>query len=284
LLGITCLVIADDLQVTNLDDPALGVEVRTASEIKDILKEKAVEPPTKLGVFVNHIEPYSPAARAKVQLTDIITHVNKKPVQNTDEFIAAVSELSIGKEYELGGYSLVQTGNKFRWKKGTVKITPVSKRDVFLNALRKTTDTVREVASYQHIDSQVYVNTRSDFYAYIVTSADVKPTLKLRIQYVANDWLFIRGYTIKADESAFTIKADGIRDVERDNSGGKIWEWHDLPVGDRELEMIKVIIRADRVILRCEGDKYVKDRLLSDAEVRRLGTVLTAFQIMKKEQ
>jgi len=107
--------------------------------------------------------------------------------------------------------------------------------------------------------------------------------LRLQVQYVADDWLFIRSFVIKADDATFTLNVPGLRDVERDNSAGKIWEWHDRTVGAQEQEMLNAMAKSNRVVLRCEGTKYQKDRELSDSEIQRIRTVLTAFKILGGE-
>ena len=272
---------ADDLP--DLDATAFGVKVVALSDTKDAFKEEKIELPTKIGVILVHVEPHGPAANAKLQRMDVITNVNKKAIRTAEEFKTAVTTLTIGKEYEVAGYRALDVRGKVSWKKGTVKVTPVSVRDVFLNAMRKKTDDVRGITSYTHQDTTEFVNTRSDCYCYFVSAKSAKPSLRLQIQYVAEDWLFIRRFVIKADDETFTLAATGLRDVERDNSAGKIWEWHDRPVGTKEREMLEAITKSKRVILRFEGDKYQKDRDLSDSEINRIRTVLTAYRIMGGE-
>ena len=270
-------------ELPDLDATAFGVKIVALSDMKDAFKEEKIELPTKIGVILVHVEPHGPAANAKLHRMDVITNVNKKAIRTAEEFKTAVTALTVGKEYEVAGYRALDVRGKVTWKKGTVKITPVTVRDVFIGALRKKTDDVRDLTSYTHLDTTEFVNTRSEFYCYFVSAKSAKPTLRLQIQYVAEDWLFIRRFTIKADDASFTITPTGIRDVERDNSGGKIWEWHDRPVGAKERELLDAIVKAKRVILRCEGDKYQKDRDLSDGEIHRIKTILTAYRIMGGE-
>lgn len=272
---------ADDLP--DLDAPALGVKVVALADIKDNFKDEKIELPTKIGVILVHVEPHGPAADAKLQRMDVITNVNKKAIRTADEFKAAVAALTIGKDYEVAGYRALEVRGKITWKKGTVKLSPVAVRDVFINAMREKKDEVRGITSYTHRDTPEFVNARSELYCYFVTGKSGKPALRLQIQYVADDWLFIRSFVIKADDATFTLNAPGLRDVERDNSAGKIWEWHDRAVGAQEREMLNAIAKSKRVILRCEGKQYQKDRELTDSEVQRIRTVLTAFKILGGE-
>lgn len=278
ILGSAVFARAAD-ELPDLNGPALGVKVVALADTKDAFKEDKIELPTKIGVILVHVEPHGPAANAKLQRMDVVTNVNRKAIKTADEFKATVSSLTIGKEYEVAGYRASEVRGKITWKKGTVKVSPVSVRDVYLNAMREKTDEVRGTTSYTHRDSSEFVNSHSDFYAYFVQGKSGIPSLRLQIQYVADDWLFIKRFTIKADEQTFTLTPTGLRDVERGNKGGKIWEWHDRAVGAPEREMLNAIATAKKVILRCEGNQYQKDRELSDSEVNRIRTVLMAYQI-----
>lgn len=46
--------------------------------------------------------------------------------------------------------------------------------------------------------------------------------LMLHIQYVANEWLFVRESIIKAGDQTFSIKWD-LANAKRDNGAGQIW-------------------------------------------------------------
>lgn len=272
---------ADDLP--DLDTPALGVKVVAVADALDAFKDDKIELPTKIGVILVHVESHGPAANASLRRMDVVTRVNRQLMRTTEDFTTAVSLLTIGKEYVVEGYRATDVRGKISWTKGKVKVSPVSLRDVFVNAMREKKDDVSGITSYRHRDTTEFVNSRSEVYCYFLTSTAAKPSLRFHVQYVADDWLFIKRFTLKADEETFTLNVAGIRDVERDNSGGKIWEWHDRPVGSTERRMLNVIAKSKRVLLRCEGDQYKKDRELSDTELDRIRTVLIAYQIMGGE-
>lgn len=266
----------------DLDSPAFGVEVIALSDAKDVFKEqKIVLPPTKLGVLLIHVEPHGPVAKAQLHQFDVITNIDRKPIQTIEEFSESVKGLSIGKTYEVAGYRAYNVRGKANWKKGTVKITPVAKRDVFLHAMRQKRDDVQDITIYTHLDTAEFVNVKSEMFCYFASKND-KLSLHLQIQYVSEDWLFIERFIVKADDQNFTLTAN---QVDRDNgvkSDGEIgiWEWHDRVVGPNERKVLDAIIKADKVTLRCEGRQYKKDRELSDEEIHRLKTVLTAYKIL----
>ena len=269
----------------DLNVPAFGAKIVEVSKVgKDFFKATNTELlHPKTGVIVSYVEANGPAADAQIQKLDIITHVHNRTTRTEDEFSSAISELEIGKKYSVTVFRQIELRGKVTWKKDTVKVEPVSLRDVYLNALRQEKDEVTDDASYKHHDTTKFVNNQSEFYCYFTSTKSAKPKLRLNIQYVANEWLFIRRIIIKADDKTFTLDGLGLRDIERDNGDGKVWEWHDRPVGIKEREMLNAVANAKRVILRCEGEQYQKDRELSDAEKRRVFTVLIAYRIMSAE-
>lgn len=269
----------------NLDVPAFGTRVLEVSKLeKDFFKATNTElQHPKAGVIVTYVEANGPAANAQLQRLDIITYVHNKTTRTEDEYSSAISDLEPRKKYNVTFFRQIEFRGKVTWKKGNVKIEPAVLRDVYLNALRQETDAVTDVTTYKHRDTTKFINNQSEFYCFIASDKSMKPRLGLRIQHVADEWLFIRRIIIKADDKTFTLDGIGIRDVERDNGDGKVWEWLDRPVGIKEREMLKAVANAKRVILRCEGEKYQKDRELSDAETRRVFTVLFASRIMGGE-
>ena len=266
----------------NLDAIVIGVRVGTiADDQQDVLKKLNIKLPVKTGLVIVHVEPRGPAANALLRKYDVITHINKKLVRNLEEFKVAATALTKDKQCEIGGYrAVVGARGKTTWKKGSVKVMPVTYRELVMNAMRSVKDEVRGTTTFKHVDSAEFVNSGSDFYCYFISSAGLNPTLAFRIQYVAEDWLFIRKFTIKADDATFEIDVSRLGSVEQDNSGGKIWEWYSRVVEGKDREMLEAISKAERVILRCEGDKYQKDRDLTEEEIARFGAVLTAYRIL----
>lgn len=258
---------------TSPDDVAVGVATASVAKVAEVLKESKTTLPTKAGAYVLRTVTNGPAAKAGLAFGDIISSINGKPVRTDEEFLEAVRALEAGKTVPITGY----TNRANKWKHVSAKITPQSWRDVTLGALDSKVDEVSGITSYTHVDSPKSVNERSELYAYVLGTKEGKPTLRLRIQYVAKDWLFIESFLIKAGEKSFTLAAP---DMERDNGATRIWEWYDAPVTAAELAMLETMTRGT-VTLRQQGDKYKSDRELSRDEQSRLQTVLDAFRILQ---
>ncbi|ARC79604.1 hypothetical protein AXW93_12340 [Pseudomonas aeruginosa] len=97
--------------------------------------------------------------------------------------------------------------------------------------------------------------------------------LRLKFQYYDDDWLFVRGLTIKADDKVFTLP--GV-EFKRDNGSGSIWEWSDEPVSD--FAMLDAVLAAKKVIIRFEGQQYYSDFVLPNAQKVAMKEVLLAWE------
>ena len=142
--------------------------------------------------------------------------------------------------------------------------------------LRTQYDDVKGITWYYDRSTPQYTNYNS-FHIYMGKEKDGKPWLRFRIQYTADDWLFIQSYIIKTDNSSYTIETT-YGEVETDNGSGGIWEWFDVPMDNTKYSIIKDIIDSKSVKLRYNGKQYYKDRFLSSTEKQGLKNVLDAYE------
>jgi hypothetical protein len=140
--------------------------------------------------------------------------------------------------------------------------------------MRSQPDEVRGITFYSDKATTEYDDINS-FHLYIGKSAS-RVWLRLRIQYAADDWLFVESFVIKADDQRFDITPDYF-DIERDNGYGGIWEWYDGAVERRDVKMVQAVIAASKVTLRYNGKQYYDDREITTAEKQALQNVLDAF-------
>lgn len=147
-----------------------------------------------------------------------------------------------------------------------------------LAKLHTETDEITEVTWYRDKSSSEYVDENS-FHIYFGKKDDSGPSLRLRIQYEDDNWLFIEKYIIKTDDDTYTIYTN-YGDVNRDNGGGRIWEWLDIPVSENQYEMLKSIATSEKAIIRHEGDQYYDDRTLSNKEKEAIKNVLEAYEAL----
>jgi hypothetical protein len=158
-----------------------------------------------------------------------------------------------------------------------------AKRDSALSQLRKKHDDMSEITTYQDPSSPRHVNSRSNLMALIGEKAGVKPILMMAIYYVADDWLFVQSYMIKADSERFTV-TPGLMEVERDNGSGQIWEWYTTMPGPDETRMLNAVATSKTATIRYVGQNYYKDRTITEAEKDALCNVLDAYDLMVETQ
>ncbi|WP_339167167.1 hypothetical protein MKX75_24010 [Paenibacillus sp. FSL R5-0341] len=147
-----------------------------------------------------------------------------------------------------------------------------------LSKLRKTTDEVEGITWYYDKTTSKYDDT-NNAHLYIGVQESGDPYLRLRIRYASDSWLFIQQYIFRSGDDKYTI-TPGYSGVNRDNSGGGIWEWYDATPTADDLDMIRTIIASDKAILRYSGQQYYDDRTISSEEKKAFQNVLDAYEAL----
>lgn len=150
----------------------------------------------------------------------------------------------------------------------------------FANATRnmsKNYDDINEITWYRDKTSPRYTNYNG-FFGYFGKPDTGSPYLRLRIQYAADDWLFIEKYIIKVDGVNYEIQEEKYGEIESDNGGGKIWEWLDRGVSKNELEIMKAVSNGKKVKIRFVGRQYHSDKTITSAQKKALRNVINAFE------
>jgi len=145
--------------------------------------------------------------------------------------------------------------------------------------LSKKYDDINETTWYRDRTSPAYVNYNG-FYAYIGQSKGSKPWLRLAIQYAAEDWLFIKSYTIKVDNQTYEISENSYNEIKTDNGEGGIWEWLDRQVTSSEYKIIKAVAFAKNAKIRFEGKDYHKDKIINEQQITALRNILDAYEAL----
>jgi hypothetical protein len=151
-----------------------------------------------------------------------------------------------------------------------------------LSNMRTKYDSVKGSTWYYDKSSPHFINSRSNLYLYMGKEQGQEPWLLFVNVYVAEDWLFIERFIIKADSQTFDMEPPSYGDgsIERDNGSGGIWEWLDIPASERELEIAEAVANSKHAIIRYEGKQYTKDRVVSSAEKQAIKNILAAKKIL----
>ncbi len=114
---------------------------------------------------------------------------------------------------------------------------------------------------------------------YFALNSEGKPgNLRFRIQYYANDWLFINSYTFLIDGNIYTFSNP---DVERDNNS-MIWEWSDTGVAQsgEVAQILNAIKNAKEVKIRFNGRQYYKDKVLTQKDIKAIQQPIEYFEAL----
>lgn len=150
-----------------------------------------------------------------------------------------------------------------------------------LKGLSRDHDKMRGITWYQSPKSPKHANSNG-FYLYFGKddSGQLLP-LRLVARYYADDWLFVNRAWAKADGAEVNVpqKSKNILGWERDNSGGKIWEWSDTEVmTTQDIASVRKISEAKNVTIRFEGKQYYNDRTLTASQLKSLRDVIVAYE------
>lgn len=145
--------------------------------------------------------------------------------------------------------------------------------------MRVKVDDMNAITWYYDKSSPQYTNYNG-FYAYIGTHEGSEPWLRLVIQYLADDWLFIEKYILKADGQTYTITENSYGEIRTDHDGGEIWEWLDRKVGNSEYQVVEAVANGNDVKIRFNGRDYYKDRSITQQQKAALRNVLDAYEAL----
>lgn len=144
--------------------------------------------------------------------------------------------------------------------------------------LRTKYDDIRGITWYYDRGTPVYTDYNS-FHLYMGKEKSGPPWLRFRIQYTADDWLFIESYIIKTDNNSYTIPTK-FGEVETDHGSGAIWEWYDVALDSKLYEIVKDVITSKTVKLRHNGKQYYRDRTITSTEKQGLRNILDAYEAL----
>lgn len=147
--------------------------------------------------------------------------------------------------------------------------------------LKATKDDFEDAVFYQPSTAPKHTN-ENGLYPYLVKVSD-NVTLRYRIQYTAEDWLFIQRVLARLKYKGGSEKSIELYKgkFERD-SDTRIWEWADTEVSSAMYLDLLDLERAESVKIRFEGKQYTKDRSMTTKEKKALTEVLGVYKQVRK--
>lgn len=101
--------------------------------------------------------------------------------------------------------------------------------------------------------------------------------LRFKVKYYGDDWLFVNGYKVAADD--YRWQSPQLK-FERDHASGSVWEWIDIAAGSKEIEIAKAIASAKESTIRFQGNQYYSDKKLEDDQKESIKVILRIFSEM----
>lgn len=98
--------------------------------------------------------------------------------------------------------------------------------------------------------------------------------LKIRFQYTADNWLFVKKIMFKCDSKILEYYPTNMK---RENNSGKIHEWEDVDPNDQIKQILFWISHADKVKVRYEGDIHYDERTMTKSEQERVLEIYDLF-------
>lgn len=121
-------------------------------------------------------------------------------------------------------------------------------------------------------DAPQYVDVNG-IYCYFML-VDGKPSnLRFKIQYRADDWLFIQSYKFLIDGNTYDYVPGK---VERDNDS-YIWEWSDTQVSVLSESLLKSLSVAKTAKIRFVGRQYHKDKDITAKQIASIKRTLDYY-------
>jgi hypothetical protein len=126
------------------------------------------------------------------------------------------------------------------------------------------------------VNAPQYVNQNA-IYAYFPVSGSTPTGLRLKIQYVADDWLFIRNYVFNIDGTTYNYIPN---EVKTDNGGGIIWEWSDQAMINENKKIIEGLANAKSAKIRFQGRDYQKDKIVTASQLQNIKIIYDLYNAM----
>ncbi len=148
-----------------------------------------------------------------------------------------------------------------------------------LSRMRTVNNDQQRITWYyiKNVSHYVYKNS---FETYIGQSDEGDIWLRMRIYYNGDKWLDIDTYELYADDKLYTISTL-YGNMERGRGRAGAWEWFDMKVSAKEIDMIEAVMEAGRSAIRYIGESGSWDRTMTEGEKLRLKYVMDAYNSLQ---
>lgn len=134
-------------------------------------------------------------------------------------------------------------------------------------------DEVRDLTWYTPSSAPKYVNDRCAIYPYLSKTDSGTVSLRLKVVYTGDNWLFLSGVIFDIDgQNNLLSYAQG--DYYRDNAWGDVWEVIDKEANETDKNLLRSVANSEKTIIRFQSSLYHYDMTVSQAEKKAIQDTL----------
>lgn len=155
-------------------------------------------------------------------------------------------------------------------------------KNLVLSKMRPKYDNFRGITWYRDKSSPTFIN-QNGFFLYFGVEGGQVSDIHLKMQYYADDWLFIKKSTVNIDGEIFVLSQGSF---ERDNNSS-IWEWQDIEIfADKTNELVlgrdilEKIANSGSAVVRYSGSQYYQDVYISSSQKEAMKNVFKAHDAL----
>lgn len=141
-----------------------------------------------------------------------------------------------------------------------------------LSTLKKNCDEFKAACFYQDRRSPSSIGYNG-FFLYLVEQGD-SYFLRLKMQYVAEDWLFVDNVKLNIDGDIVDFYSG---DFERDNNQ-RIYEYKDIRVSAGDISTLRKVANSKSTVARYEGRQFYKDKTVTMKQKSALKKMLDVYE------
>lgn len=139
-----------------------------------------------------------------------------------------------------------------------------------------------ENITWIHAKGQTEVISGFTCYAYI-GKRDDRYWIRFVLGFSQDDWIFMDSIKMKCGDNVLNYVIDYSEKRTDIGNGGTIYEWFDTGLTDSQIKALRsVCAHEQETKVRCYGDKYHEDFVLTDSQKSNIITILDYYDFVKE--
>lgn len=106
--------------------------------------------------------------------------------------------------------------------------------------------------------------------------------IRFVLGFSQDDWVFMDAIKMKCDDNVFNYVIDYSEKKTDIGNSGTIYEWFDTGLTDSQIHALRSVCAGQETKVRCYGDKYHEDFVLTDSQKANIITILDYYDLVKE--